>query len=569
MRRAGRALRLVAVLTLGAVLVVPEVTGGATPSTPHYTLTLSLPGALVGCSVLDPTSSPSLRSLLDLVRPSAFLTSPTGVLAGSQSAITSAELISLSPQTVVYTLAGGLRWSNGHPWRAQDLVDWWRAARALPSVASDGYRDIARLRLGAGGTQVTAVFTHPYSPWALLFHDVGYRGEPVTCPPGGLAAEPSLGPYRVVAASPRRVVLVRNATWPVDHQDPSRIIAVVDAPSPVQPTSTYASFSLTVDRAQVDAISAHAADVSHLGASNGLEEVLYAPHRPLMRTLPLREALSIGMDRTALLRALWGSAGVAPSVATSALFSQGDAAYPGGGGPASTTSSTTSTVPPVTITTAPRGQVPLTDCVACARAVLRAAGYRRDGAALVSPQGVRVHLVVAYGPNDLDRATARLLAAQWRALGVSTSLEATRSERQAVSEIATARADVAVVERQTGLSPATMVRSFVGPAYPDAYATGIVVAGVPALYHRALDTFNAVTARSVWAQIDNLLMESFWVRPLFTPPSLETWSMELGGVVPSDTLAELVDQIPSWWYAAPVSTTTTTGGGSARGRQVH
>ncbi|MGC8498742.1 MAG: ABC transporter substrate-binding protein [Acidimicrobiales bacterium] len=568
MRAAGRALRLVAVVALGAALAVPEVTGGATAASPHYTLTLSLPDALVGCSVLDPSASPSLRALLDLVRPSAFLTSPTGDLAGSQSAITSAELISLRPQTVVYTLAGGLRWSNGHPWRAQDLVEWWRAARAQASVASDGYRDIVRLHVGADGTQMTAIFAHPYSPWALLFHDVGYRGEPVTCPPRGLAAEPSLGPYRVVAATPERVVLVRNATWPVDHQDPSRIIAVVDAPSPRPTTSTYASYSLTVDRAQVDAISAHAADVNHLGVSSGLEEVLYAPHRPLMRTLPLREALSIGMDRTALLTALWGAAAFSPSVAASAIFSQSDPNYPGVVGQVPTTSSTTSTVPPVTLTTTPGEPVPLTDCVACARAVLRAAGYHRSRAGLVSPQGVAVHLVVAYGPTDLDRTTATLLAAQWAALGVTTSLEATRSERQAVSEIATARADVAVVDRQTGLSPATMVRAFVGPAYPDAYATGIVVAGVPALYHRALDTFNAVTARSVWAQIDHLVMESFWVRPLFTPPSLETWSMDLGGVVPSDTLTEFIDQIPSWWYAAPVPPTTTVGG-SARGRRVH
>ncbi len=568
MRGAGRALRLVAVLALGAVLAVPVATGGATATSPRYTLTLSLPDALVGCSVLDPASSPSLRTLLDLVRPSAFLTSPTGVLAGSQGAITSAELISLSPQTVVYTLAGNLRWSNGHPWRAQDLVDWWRAARAQPSVASDGYRAITRLRIGAGGTQVTATFAHPYSPWALLFHDVGYRGVPVTCPKGGLAAEPSLGPYRVVAASPDRVVLVRNANWPVDRQDPSRIVALVNAPLPAQPTSTYASYSLTVDRAQVDALSAHATDLSHLGASNGLEEVLYAPRRPLTRTLPLREALSIGMDRTAMLTTLWGRVTFSPSVAASALYSQGDPEYPGGVGHVPTTSSTTSTVPPVTSTTTPGGQASLADCVTCARAVLRTAGYRRTPAGLLSPQGARVHLVVAYGPSDLDRATANLLATQWAALGVSTSLEATHSERQAVSEVATSRADVAVVERQTGLSPATMVRAFVGPAYPDAYATGIVVAGVPALYHRALDTFNAVTARSVWDQIDHLLMASFWVRPLFTPPSLETWSPDLGGVVASDTLVELVDQIPSWSYAAPTSTTTTVRE-SARGRRVH
>ncbi len=557
---------LAATLALGGSGLA-EATTTTVPA--HVTLTLSLPGPFVGCSVLDPTASPSLRALLDLVRPSAFLTSSTGVLQGSQVAVTSAELTSLAPQTVVYTIAPGLRWSNGHPFRAQDLVAWWRAARAQASVASDGYRAIRRLAVSDGGLRVTAVFAHPYSPWALLFHDVGYRGEPLTCPAGGLAAEPSLGPYRVVTASASQVVLVRDANWPASPDEPSRIVALVDQPLPASTAAPFASFSLTVDRGQIDELSSHAADLSHLGSSSGLEEVVYSPTSRWTRPIALREALSVGIDRTSLITALWGQVTFSPSVAASALYSQGDPEYPGVAGHAPS-ESTTSTTLAATSTTLDAAATAQADCVTCARLLLHSLGFRRTAAGLLSPAGSPVRLVVAYGPTDLDRTAATLIARQWGALGFATTLLATRSERQAVGEVATGHADAAVVLRQTTTSPATMARAFVGPAYTDAYSSGAVVAGVAALYHRAMDSFNAVSARSVWSELDHALLESFWVRPLFTPPSLEVWSPVLSGVVASDTLAEMVDQIPSWTYQPLTPTTSTTAAhSSSRRHRVH
>ena len=76
------------------------------------TLSLALPGPFNGCSVLSPSATATTSAILDLIRPSAFLTGPTNVLFGEGGAIVSAELISLHPEKVVYTVAPKMRWSN-------------------------------------------------------------------------------------------------------------------------------------------------------------------------------------------------------------------------------------------------------------------------------------------------------------------------------------------------------------------------------------------------------------------------------------------------------------------------
>ena len=64
--------------------------------------------------------------------PSAFLTTSAGNLYGENGPIASAELTSLTPETVKYTIAPNEKWSNGTALqrrRPRGLV----AARASPA----------------------------------------------------------------------------------------------------------------------------------------------------------------------------------------------------------------------------------------------------------------------------------------------------------------------------------------------------------------------------------------------------------------------------------------------------
>ena len=63
--------------------------------------------------------------------PSAFLTTSAGNLYGENGPIASAELTSLTPETVKYTITPNEKWSNGTSFNGNDLVGWWLRARAL------------------------------------------------------------------------------------------------------------------------------------------------------------------------------------------------------------------------------------------------------------------------------------------------------------------------------------------------------------------------------------------------------------------------------------------------------
>ena len=59
------------------------------------TITVSLPGPLNGCGYFDAGSNPTSKAVLDLLQPSAFLTSTSDVLVGEGGPIAAAELTSL------------------------------------------------------------------------------------------------------------------------------------------------------------------------------------------------------------------------------------------------------------------------------------------------------------------------------------------------------------------------------------------------------------------------------------------------------------------------------------------
>ena len=127
------------------------------------------------------------------------------------------------------------------------------------------------------------------------------------------------------------------------------------------------------------------------------------------------------------------------------------------------------------------------------------------------------------------------------------------------SEIAAAQAaalstvDVALFTRLTTTTPSYTARSWAGPAYPNTYPSGVRVPSVTALFTQASGIFNAVTASSTWLKLDQVIMTDFWVRPLFTAPTLVVWSSSLEAVNGSFTLAGFVDQVPLWSTVSPVS----------------
>lgn len=538
--------RLLSLAALGISLVlIPLGVSSATTTTLKAsnnakTVYISLPGPFNGCTFLDSGAGSTTDGILDLLRPSAFQVGVNGNLAGAGGPIASAELTSLSPETVKYTIAPAQKWSNGAPFTGNALVGWWMRARKLNSVQSDGYRSIKSMTVAQAGLSVTAVFSTPYADWNLLFRDVEALGSAHGCSLTTFAHRPSLGPYQVASAGTHRIVLTMNRTWPQDLNRFGRIVITDGAVIPSSRATQFVNYTLSVDRAQLQALSSHPTVLSHIGSSNLIEEMTFAPARPLTERLGIRQALSWWINRQNLLNQLWGSVTFSPSVAVSALYSQGQASYPGGSGNGPTAQTTTSTTTPSAVTNG------LPDCASCAIEALRGLGYRRTALGWSVNGGSVLAIRVVVGPSGLDQSVARYVETQWERLGIVVYAVKANSDMAAAAAAAANNADVAIFSRPTITAPSYAARSWSGPPFLDSYPSGIRSAVVNRLFAQGTGIFNPVTATATWLQMDQVLMTEFWVRPLFTTPSLLEWSNSVTGVVSSFSPAGLMDQVTNW-----------------------
>lgn len=550
-RGSGRRVALVIVIS-GIVVVAATLlayrrpTPAAGPANPATSsLTLSLPGPFNGCSVLSPLANATTSAILDLIRPSAFLTGPTNVLTGEGGAIVSAELVSLHPETVVYSVNPKMRWSDGRAFSVQDLIRWWRSARRLASINGDGYRAIASMTVSKSRPSVTAVFSGDFADWNLLFRDVEESGTNRSCAISELTAEPSLGPYRVRSVSDTRIVLVANPQWTINYNRFHEVVITSSSDLPTNGAKYFVKYNPVATKAIVEGLVAHPRYLGQFGNSSDLVEMTFSPRATLTRNRSMRVALSWLVDRQAVLGHLFGSFTFTPSVPTSALFSQGQVDYP----------AAVTTPPPSTDNSATVD--PSQDCRACAVILLGDLGYVDTPTGWLASSGGALRVSVAVGPSNLDEQTAALVAQQWKDQGVQVTLHGAPSDSAAADMAARGMVDVAIFDRPTGTTPWVSARSWDQTPYVDSYPSGVRTGATNRLFTLAQSTFNPATAASIWLEIDRLILHDFWVRPLYTVPSMTEWSGPVANVVPSLSLSGLVDQVSNWGISLPSTTTTS------------
>ena len=537
-------------LAVFAAFAVPVTLSGALTYTNAnenaHTLVLSLPGPFNGCSYLDPGATPTTTAVLDLIRPSAFVTNANGTLAGQDGPISSAELTSLQPETVRYTISPNQTWSNSAPFTGHDLVNWWHRAKVLASVTSDGYRAIKTLSVSPNGLTVTAVFATPYADWNLLFRDVEAPGATRGCAIANLISRPSLGPYVVKSATTSRIVLNMNPSWPLDTNRFGRVVITDSQKLPATPHDIFADYSLAVNSGAILPLSSRPTLVSRISSSSNIEEMTFAPAEPNVNRLVVRQALSWAIQRQSMIDTLFGAVTFSPSVAASAIYSQGQSQYPGTAGSNPTGQGTTTT-----ILGGPTAGV--SDCVTCAIDTLRESGFQRTSSGWLNSTGTLLTIRLAVGPSALNRSVAALVKKNWASIGVTATLIHEASETDAARATATSNADAAIFSRPTMTAPSFSARSWAGPAYPNTYPSGDRSTTVTSLFQQASSIFNPVTASATWLRLDQAVLSDYWVRPLFTAPSLVVWSSSLATVQSSFTVTGFVDQLPTWSIAPAIA----------------
>lgn len=457
-------------------------------------------------------------------------------------AIAQAELISLSPQVVVYTINPTYHWSNGAPFSLADLVTTYRVGLRSTVARARGYAYISSLSKGVKPNTLRATFTQPYAAWQSLFRDVEYAGSAERCATDSLWRNPSLGPYDVTSARSGVVQLSRNSAWQYLTGEYNKVVIYAGtSPNQVlqEPFVDYRyvrSYGDSVASRQMPR------SFARFGITSTLQEMGFSPIRPLTAVEGIRVALSWAVDRQSLINQTVGKVSSTVGVPRSALITQAVAGYGPGSGYSLVDQMTTTTL---TATSDPVTNAQF-DCTSCAEVVLRRTpGVTGSRGGPWYLRGSIIRLRVVVGPSGYDQASADITLAAWSKFGIPAYVIRADSEVDAASRLAAGAADVAFY----GSSASDLVSSasaWYGPRSSDLADTGWRTPDLSAIALQALNRFNAVNANASWKALDAAVLTGYYVRPLFPTTYYQRWSSWIANVTPSPGVDTFIGEIPTW-----------------------
>ncbi len=543
-----------------------------------------------GCNPNTPSGdTPGTQTILDAVLPSPFVVNQVGNDGTPQfnsNLIESAEPISVSPQTIVYTLNPKAVWSDGVPITEADFKYAWEQQRGDPTMPVDevtsiaGYRDIASVTGSNGGKTVNVKFKTPFADWKMLFanlvpaHVMEKVGWDPTCTTVNPAIDLSGGPFKIGSVSGTTVKLVQNPKWWGTPAN-ARSITVHVASSTSQlaqwmssgfvqvaePTTVTPSFLTTMTGlpgAQSDV------DTSASQLQLDMASSLSAQLSPDLRT-----AIALSINRQGLVNQLgsWAVPGLV--VANSHIYVQGQQGYK----PAPTTAVPTTTIPAPTSSTSTTvvgagGSVnfPVTPVPDQADAFLTASGLIRtpDSPYWHAQFDIPFTLRMVVDESDPWAAQAApLIKDDLTAAGLDTSVVDVSSATLAGEALAAGYADIALLPVAFTPYPSqTLARytQLLGSPGKDGSEdwTDYGNTQFDQLVQKASQQLNPDTAAGYYQQADTLLWDQMVSLPLFAEPAALAWSRTIGGMTPTPMSNALLWFAQYWAVRVPQSTSNTT-----------
>lgn len=590
-RRPGQWRALVGIL--GVALVAAACGGGAEPGTTTVTYVGVAGGTIsfgtteipTGCNPNTPSGdTPGTQSILGAVLPSAYYVSATGAPVSNENLIASSEVVSIKPETVVYTLNPKAVWSDGVPITAEDFKYAWEQQRAdpspTPSVTSvAGYRDIASVTGSNGGHTVTVKFKTTFADWQMLFanllpeHVMVKTGWTPACATVDPAIDLSGGPFKLGAVTPTTITLVQNPRWWGTTPNAKQITVhlasstdqlaqwmstgVIEVAQPSEVTSSFLTQMTGLPDAESD-----------VETSDTLVELDMASSPDTTLSPDVRFAISLLINRQELVnqQVSWAMPGI--QVPDSHVNIQGQAAYKPATSPTPTTTVPTPTSSTSTTVIGAGGSVnfPVTPVPSQADSYLTADGLvRGPGEPFYHYAfGVPYTLTMIVDTSDPWAARASLVIRdELDAAGLDTTLAGEPSAMQAGQVLAAGFADMAVLPQtfspylnQT-LAWYTMLLGPPGRNGSEDW-TGYSSPKFDQTVTTASQQLNSDAAATAYAQADTQLWDEMVSLPLYPEPSALVWSRKIGGVTPTPRSNSLLWYAQFWAVSAPESTSNTT-----------
>jgi peptide/nickel transport system substrate-binding protein len=526
---------LVLVAAAGGYLVQVLVGGGA-DRVRDGTLVVAVPSLPTNLNPAGPGGdTPVTDMVANQVLPQPFVVGSGGSLVPDHDLLSSAEVVSLRPQTVLYQIKPQAVWSDGAPINGSDFVAAWRAQRteargpAENPTLAQGYADIASIRSSQHGRQVTVVFKKPFADWEALFanllpaQQVRARGWSTGFLLGSRGPMVSGGPFMVTSyQADRRLVLRRNPRYwgrpaglggiTFEQLNPSKYAQALESGS-VQMVMP------PVDPSLVQGIERIPGAAIALWSTLGFEQLEMNQASQWLSDPALRKAVALVLDRTQLESATVGLYDPNLPLDENHVFVPSQSHYQDDG----------TGYEPASGTGAPPADLDQVE------SLFTAAGFALgpDGYLQQAGQTLTLRLVAQSSP--LQRQLATLIAGQLRAAGVQVDLEVMGGSafRQALSG---GQFDLALVVSEASSFP-SYTRAMYGTRGVDGGGsqnyTGFASPQVDSLFSQAVAELNPTKAATLYNEIDRLLWSDLDSVPLFQLPGFVAYSPRYAGVVGS------------------------------------
>ena len=521
------------VLVAGAGAYLVQLLVGGADRVRNGTLVVAVPSLP---TTLNPAASggdtPVTAMVATQVWPQPFVVGPGTInIVPDRDFLSSAEVVSLKPQTVLYQINPRAVWSDGVPITASDFTEAWRAQRgeirgpAEDPTLAEGYADIASIKGSLHGRQVTVVFKKPFADWEALFanllpaHLVSAKGWAAGFTLGRREPMVSGGPFMVTSyQAGRRLVLRRNPHY---WGPPAGLGGITfEQLNPAKYAHALASGAVQmvvppVDPSLVQAIESVPGVGIALWSNFGFEQLEMNQSSQWLVDPALRRAVAMTLDRTQLESATVGLYDPTLPLDENHVYVPFQSQYQDDG---TAYESSSAGSPPLDL-----GEV---------ESLFSGAGFSlgEDGYLQQAGQTLALRLIAESSP--LQRQLATLVSGQLRAAGVQVEMEVMNEPafRQALSG---GQFDLALVASEA--SPFTSdTRAMYGTSGVDGGGsqnyTGYSNPQVDSLFNQAAGVLDPTRAATLYNEIDQLLWTDLDSVPLFELPGFVAYSPRYAGV---------------------------------------
>lgn len=516
--------------------VVQLLIGGAADRVRNGSLVVAVPSLPTNLNPVTPAGDTSVTDMVAAqVWPQPFMLGDTGALVPDRTFLSSAEVVSLKPQTVLYQIKPGAVWSDGVPITASDFIEAWREQRAEtrtpaqdPTLAQ-GYADIASIRSSQHGRWVTVVFKKPFADWEALFnnllpaHLVRAKGWAAAFTLGGRGPMVSGGPFMVASyEAGRSLVLRRNPRYWGPAAGLARI--TFEQLNPAKDVEALRSGAVQMVVPPADPSLVQALEgVPGVGISRwtslAVEQLDLNQTAPWMADPTIRRAVTTALDRVQLETATVGRYDPYLPLDENHVFVPGETQYQDDG--EAYESSSGSGDPPADL-----GEV---------EGLFASVGFDVGPNGYLQQGGQTLSLRLLAESTPLQRQLATLVAGQLRAAGVQVSMEV-MNEPAFRRALVGGQFDLALVVSEDSVFP-SYARAMYGTAGVEGGGsqnyTGYSSPQVDSLFNQAASQLNPTRAATLYNQIDQLLWADLDSVPLFQLPGFVAYNPRYAGVAGS------------------------------------